>query len=106
MPTLAARAQRAHQRVEQRRLAGARRAGDADAARAGGARLALEGVEQRERLGASRGSRVVDEVQRLGHRVAIARAEPGGELSRTAWASATTSTISSMMRVRSKSFGV
>src|SRR5512144_625250 len=70
---LAARAQGAHEGVEQRRLARARRSGDADARRAGEGRLTLQAVEQRARLRPPLGSAVVGEVERLRHGVALAR---------------------------------
>ena len=75
-------------------------------------RARLERVEECQLALAPIRSGVVDPVQRLRHGGRLARDDARGEcfgiVDRHAapFASATTSTISSMMRVRSKSFGV
>ena len=70
---LSAAAQPAHERVEQRRLARAGRAGHADPRAARERLVALERVEQRERLRARARALVVGEVERGGDRGAVAR---------------------------------
>ena len=105
----------AGQRAQQRRLAGARRAGDADHV---GGRLAAELRgrdlgEQRGDLLPPRGGAVLDQVQRGGRRGQVALAQAGAELgaahaaaASTPLRSATSLITSPMIRVSSKSLGV
>ena len=107
----AAGAQRAGEGVEQRRFAGARCPGQADPPASA---MALERVEQDESVGSAARPAVVDQVECPSDGAAIALAHVLRECLRrflviahaAVFASATTSTISFMMRARSKSFGV
>ena len=110
----AALAPDAHERAQQRRLARAGRAGDADDVRG---RLAAEPPradlgEQRGDLVALRGGPVLEQVERGRRGAQVALAQPRADLGPTHAAaaiplrSATMPTTSVRMRVSSKSFGV